>query len=663
MIFNFKYKLFFAKFSIFILLIEGNFFKLFLFDPPIVSIIILVKNKFDYINDCISSIINTIPKNSFEIIIQFPENNKEIITQMEYLKKFYKIKIKIIENNENNNFFFYIKKAIHLSKAKYILFLKDNTKVYKNWLSPLIKLFEKDLKIGMIGSKIINSDGVLDDAGGIIWNNGQYLNFGKGSDGKFAEYNYVKEVDFISGTSIILRKNIFKIIGGFSENYLSLNYYIIDLAFKIRKYGYKVMYQPKSIIEYNLLLNNTKNISNNIEENDKKIFFENWKKDLKYQLEPGNTFIAKDRCLNKNRILIIDEFIPIFDNDAGSRCSFSYINIFKELGFHVTFLPSDSIKREPYCTILQQNGIEVLYGKRYENKSLDNWFKDNLKYFKYFYLQRPLVSIKYINLIKNYSSNKIIYFAHDLHHVRLLRQYNVTHDENIYLESQHIKSIEMEIFSKVDVIYVVGGYEYNILKNQIQNKIVRNIPLYIYENQYKNIEKNFSKREGLIFVGGMHDTNIDAVNWFSKEVYPLILDKYPDMIWYIATNNIYEIKNIESKNIKILYKLSDEELHLYYQKARIAIAPLRFGAGVKGKVVEAAYNQIPMVTTSIGAEGLDKSIGSFVIVDSSEKMAEIICELYLDFPKLKKMSRSGKLLIYRYFSKKLAKEILLKDFK
>ena len=560
-------------------------------------------------------------------------------------------------------FFFYIKKAIHLSKAKYILFLKDNTKVYKNWLSPLIKLFEKDLKIGMIGSKIINSDGVLDDAGGIIWNNGQYLNFGKGSDGKFAEYNYVKEVDFISGTSIILRKNIFKIIGGFRENYLSLNYYIIDLAFKIRKYGYKVMYQPKSIIEYNLLLNNTKNISNNIEENDKKIFFENWKKDLKYQLEPGNTFIAKDRCLNKNRILIIDEFIPIFDNDAGSRCSFSYINIFKELGFHVTFLPSDSIKREPYCTILQQNGIEVLYGKRYENKSLDNWFKDNLKYFKYFYLQRPLVSIKYINLIKNYSSNKIIYFAHDLHHVRLLRQYNVTHDENIYLESQHIKSIEMEIFSKVDVIYVVGGYEYNILKNQIQNKIVRNIPLYIYENQYKNIEKNFSKREGLIFVGGMHDTNIDAVKWFSKEVYPLILDKYPDMIWYIATNNIYEIKNIESKNIKILYKLSDEELHLYYQKARIAIAPLRFGAGVKGKVVEAAYNQIPMVTTSIGAEGLDKSIGSFVIANNSKNMAEIICRLYLDFPKLKKMSDSGKLLINKYFSKKLAKEILLKDFK
>ena len=200
------------------------------------------------------------------------------------------------------------------------------------------------------------------------------------------------------------------------------------------------------------------------------------------------------------------------------------------------------------------------------------------------------------------------------------------------------------------------------MKDQIKNKIVRNIPLYIYENQYNYLEKNFSKREGLIFVCGMHDTNIDAVIWFSKEVFPLILSKYPDMILYIVTNEIKYIKNLESKNIKILCKLSDEDLHNLYQKTRIAVAPLRFGAGVKGKVVEAAYNQIPMVTTSIGAEGLDKSIGSFVIADNSEKMAEIICELYLDFPKLKKMSDSGKLLINKYFSKKLAKEILLKDF-
>ena len=221
----------------------------------------------------------------------------------------------------------------------------------------------------------------------------------------------------------------------------------------------------------------------------------------------------------------------------------------------------------------------------------------------------------------------------------------------------------MKIFSKVDVIYVVGNYEYNILKEKYINKTIRNIPLYIYENQYKNIDKNFSKRNGLIFVGMIRAPNIDAIRWFKKEIYPKIISKFPEIVWYIVvSNNPKYIKKMESKNIKIIGHLSDEELHSLYQKCRLAIAPLRFGAGVKGKVIEAAYNQIPMVTTSIGAEGINKSTGAFIIADSSEKMIETICNLYLDYPKLKQMSDSGRMLIEKFYSKKIAKEIILKDF-
>ena len=103
-------------------------------------------------------------------------------------------------------------------------------------------------------------------------------------------------------------------------------------------------------------------------------------------------------------------------------------------------------------------------------------------------------------------------------------------------------------------------------------------------------------------------------------------------------------------------------MYLLYQKCRIAIAPLRFGAGVKGKVVEAAYNQIPMVTTTIGGEGIDNTTGAFIIEDNPDKFAKIIVELYTDYNKLKKMSDSGKILIDLYFSKNKAKEILSKDF-
>jgi glycosyltransferase involved in cell wall biosynthesis len=221
----------------------------------------------------------------------------------------------------------------------------------------------------------------------------------------------------------------------------------------------------------------------------------------------------------------------------------------------------------------------------------------------------------------------------------------------------------MEIFSKVDVIHVVGNYEYQILKEKFNKKIIRNIPLYMYDKLLSNIEKDFSKRKDLIFVGGFsHLPNRDAVLWFAKYVYPKIVDRFQDIIWHIVGSNIPDkIKKLKSKNIKIEGFLSDESLHLLYQKCRIAIVPLRFGAGVKGKIVEAAYNQIPIVTTSIGGEGLDNSLGAFIIEDNAEKMSEIIIKLYLDYSKLKQMSDSGKKLIEKYFSINRAKEVLLKD--
>jgi len=121
------------------------------------------------------------------------------------------------------------------------------------------------------------------------------------------------------------------------------------------------------------------------------------------------------------------------------------------------------------------------------------------------------------------------------------------------------------------------------------------------------------------------------------------------------------LKKLENKNIKFEGYLSDDNLRILYGKCRIAIAPLRYGAGVKGKLVEAAYNQIPMITTSIGGEGLDSSIGSFIIENDPNKMANLISDLYINFSKLKQMSDSGKVFIEKYFSFKRAKEQLMKD--
>lgn len=227
-----------------------------------------------------------------------------------------------------------------------------------------------------------------------------------------------------------------------------------------------------------------------------------------------------------------------------------------------------------------------------------------------------------------------------------------------------MEKIENKIFSSVDVIHVVGNYEFKVLKEKFQNKTITNIPLYVYDSVYQKVEKNFSKRKGLIFVGGFgHSPNDDGILWFIKKIYPKIISKYPDIILYIVSTFIpKKIKSLKSKNIEITGHLSDKDLQLLYQKCRIAIAPLRFGAGVKGKIVEAAYYQIPMVTTTIGGEGIDNTIGAFIIEDNPDKFAQIIIKLYTDYNKLKQISDAGKILIDSYFSRTKAKEIISKDF-
>jgi GT2 family glycosyltransferase len=582
--------------------------------------------------------------------------NAKIIEQ--YVKN-----IIVHNNNNKNNYLMSCNELVKFSRGKYILFLNNDIKVHKEWLIFLIKLIESDKKIGMVGSKLIFSNGKLKEAGGIVWNNGEYFRFGRDYNLDLPEYNYVKEVDYISGASILIRKSTWDKIGGFDKRYTLSYYGEIDFAFEIRRVGYKVMYQPKSVVEYDEGISKRNNLSLGIKKLqviNKKKFVEKWKKDLKYQKEQGNIFLSRDR--GYNRIFVIDSFVPIYNQNAGNRCTFMYLNLFKEIGLQVTFLPNDFQKIEPYTTILQQKGIEVLYGDWYQ-KNIETWLKNNLKYFNFVYLERPEIGLKYIDLIRQHFSRKIFYFPHDIHYIRLSREYNITHDEKKLNQSNMFKKIEMEIFSKVDIIHVVGNYEYQILKKKFKKKIIRNIPIYIYDKQLSNVEKDFSKRKDLIFVGGfLHSPNKDAVLWFYQYVYPKIVGKFQDIIWHIVGSNIPdEIMKLESKNIKIEGFLSDEDLYSLYQKCRIAIIPLRFGAGVKGKIIEAAYNQIPIVTTTIGGEGLDNSLGAFIIEDDAEKMSDIIIKLYVNYSKLKQMSDLGKKFIETYFSINRAKEVIMKD--
>lgn len=634
---------------------------------PTVSIIIPVYNQFNYTFKCLKSIQQHTKDVAYEIILADDCSNDRTKEIEKYVEG-----IKVLHNRTNLRFLRNCNNAIGSVAGKYVLFLNNDTQVQPNWLYPLVELMERDKTVGMTGSKLVYPDGSLQEAGGIVWKDGSAWNYGRNDDPLDAKYDYLREVDYISGASIMIRKDLLLKLDGFDDEFAPAYYEDTDLAFRVREAGYKVMYQPLSVVVHFEGKSNGTDESTGLKAyqvvNSKK-FYKRWKEVLKRDHFPNgqDVFLAKDRSRNKKHILVIDHYIPKYDVDAGGRCTYMYLKQFVKMGLQVTFIGDNFAHDEPYRTELTNMGIEVLYGDWYYLNWKD-WLAENGKYFDYCYPQRPHITIKWIDELKEKCPYaKIIYFTHDLHHLRAFREYKLTGDEAHLEESKKWKDIEFKIFDAADVIHVVGSYEQNYLQKQLPDKPVRNIPLYIYDKvpRATSIEKSFDKRQDVLFVGGFgHPPNEDAVLWFAEKVYPTILEKYPDMVWHIVGNKPTEaVRALESKNIIVHGRISDDELAEFYHKCRIAVVPLRYGAGVKGKIVEAAYYQIPMITTSIGAEGLSTAEGTMIVEDTAEGLAKVICDIYEDFDELRKMSDAGPVFIKRYFSQKAVDDVLKLDIR
>ncbi|WP_054741962.1 glycosyltransferase family 4 protein [Cellulosilyticum ruminicola] len=259
---------------------------------------------------------------------------------------------------------------------------------------------------------------------------------------------------------------------------------------------------------------------------------------------------------------------------------------------------------------------------------------------------------------------KIIYYGHDLHFLREMREYELTGDEKTKENSEHWKVKELKLMRQADVVYYPSQIEADII-NEIEADInVKAIPAYIFDDSKKSIEYEMNNRSGVMFIGGFgHKPNVDAVIWYVQEVLPHVLEKNDTIKTYIlGSNPPKEIQELASNNVIIKGFVTDEELEQFYRRCRMSIVPLRYGAGIKGKVIEGMYNQIPILTTSVGAEGILNSEDSLVVVDDAKEYAEALANLYEDEEKLKDLSAHSLQYVKENYSMKKVEEIVGADF-
>lgn len=631
-------------------------------ENPMVSIVIPAYNQFTYTYYCLKSILENSGDISYEVILAddcSTDISREIQKVVENL---------IVARTEQNMLFLRnCNHAAQKAKGKYILFLNNDTQVQKDWLKPLVDLVERKPEIGMVGSKLVYADGSLQEAGGIIWKDGSAWNYGRNLNAEAPEYNYVKEVDYISGAAIMIRSDLWKKIGGFDERYAPAYCEDSDLAFEVRKAGYKVVYQPLSVVVHFEGKSNGTDLNTGVKkyqvENNLKLR-EKWKEEFQNLYDNGqHVFKARERSRDKKVILIIDHYVPQYDKDAGSKTTFQYIKMFVKQGYSVKFMGDNFYQDEPYTTTLQQMGVEVLYGPWYA-QHWKEWILENKNEIDFAYLNRPHITIKYIDFLKNKTNIKCIYYGHDLHFLRLRREYELTGDKSKLTESEEWMEKELYIMNQADMNYYPSYVEEDEI-HKINSKIrVKAITAYVFEEFLNNQEKDFTKREGIVFVGGFgHPPNEDAVLWFVEKVLPLIEKEKEIPFYIVGSHPTDKIKAIKQKNVILKGFVSEEELQELYNTCKMVVVPLRYGAGVKGKVVEALYYGTPMVTTSVGVEGIQGAEDIIRVEDKAEDFAKAVVTLYADNAALEKTLDNYQKFVKSKFSVDAVWDIIKDDFK
>ena len=625
---------------------------------PLVSIVIPVYNQFEYTYACLRSIHNNCHNIDYEIIIADDCSSDETVSIDRYVKNLH-----VVRNERNLGFLLNCNHAAQKARGEFIVFLNNDTQVRPDWLETLVELLERDETIGIAGSKLIYPDGRLQEAGGIVWSDASGWNYGRLDDPEKPEYNYLKETDYLSGASIIVRRDLWNKIGGFDERYIPAYYEDTDLAFEARKRGYRVVFQPKSVVVHFEGVSNGTDLDSGMKRYqviNHERFLKKWRDVLEREHFPNakNLFLARDRSRNRPHMLFVDHYLPHYDQDAGSKAAFQYLKIFVESGMQVTFIGDNFwyYPDTPYLEALTQMGIEVLYGNWYANHWRE-WIRENGKYLDYVVLSRPHIAVKYIDIAKEETEAKIIYFGHDLHFLRERREYEIKGDPKYLESSSYWQKEELKLMEKSDVAYYFSDAEKRIVQELDDSIAVDVVPLYIFddfkEGNYRAIE-----RRNIMFVGGFaHAPNTDAMRWFVEEVWPRVHERIPELHFYIiGSNPPPEVVEMADENITVTGFVTDEELEAYYGRCRLVVAPLRYGAGVKGKIVDALYHGMPVVTTSIGAEGIAEAERFMEIVDDSEGFAEAVVALYKDEARLEMASEMGQRNCRTYFSQSYARQ-------
>jgi GT2 family glycosyltransferase/glycosyltransferase involved in cell wall biosynthesis len=571
-------------------------------EPPEVSVIIPTFGGVEMTLRCLASLSEPRPHASLEVIVAEDASGNPAVTQLGSVPG-----IRMLLQRENLGFLRNCNAAAAQARGEYLLFLNDDTQVLPGAVDALLDLARRRPDAGLVGAKLVYPDGGLQEAGGIIWRDASGLNFGRGDPDPYrSEYEYVREVDYCSGAALLMRRALFEELGGFDPAFSPAYYEDTDIAFRVRQRGLKVLFQPRAVVVHHEGATHGTDTSSGIkalQPLNRQIMLERWYGELtSSHAEPGAPSLrARDRAFGRPLVLVADHKVPEPDRDAGSRSCFDILRTLLELGAVVKFLPDNGMLSGSYGAALQDLGIEVLQGSR---AATLEWIAKHGAELDAVLLQRPNVAEQLLPALRAARVKRIAYYGHDLHYTREYQQAAIQRDAHKLSQAAVTEQLERRLCREVDMALFPSVDEVATMRKIERGAALQVLPLYRVEATVRRDAPPIS--EDMLLVGGFaHPPNEDAARWFAAEILPQILIRQPKARLLVAGSDSERLAGtFTSPAVRVLGTLDEAALQQLYAEARVSVVPLRFGAGVKGKIVEAMAQGLPLVTTPVGAQGL-----------------------------------------------------------
>jgi len=511
--------------------------------------------------------------------------------------------VRVLHSPVNLGFARGCNRARAAAAGEYLVLLNDDAEVESGWLEALVQTADGDPHAGAIGGKMLDHAGRLAEAGQVIWRDGSTLGVGRGDPQN--AYSYLRRVDYCSAAALLVRAEVWDAVGGMDEGYFPAYYEDVDLCLAIRALGYDVLYQPRARVRHDWKAFSGIDYSTFLQLRMRKRFCARWP-DFLASCEPAQPDdpSAVERAVLRargvpRRVLIVDDLLPTAVGSGFGRMLDSVDELVHD-GYAVTFCPRFAVGEE--TTHLEDAGVEIVRPPLREHLAEPGRLYDVVIVSRPFAIEADLHAVRDLQ-----PQASIFYDCEALAHRRLFRQAKYTADAKarakLMADGQALESVELELPRRVDHVVCVTEEEAAVLR-AIDGAAP--VDVIATRSTAEPTREGFDARTGAVFVAGWlsgaDGPNVDALHWFAEHVLPRVVEKLPSFRLLVTGPDPPEfVRTIASPNLVLVGYVAD--LRALYASARVAVAPVRYGSGVRIKTLEALLHGVPVVATTIGAEG------------------------------------------------------------